>query len=199
MLNLSDTLVLSGIAKVDGFPVLTILDTEDGSSITVSNLANDRGWRMVEVDKPDNLEAATASISFSGGEIVRVRYDKERLKSTAQRKKFKKQARTQMAAAQARQDSGKGHGVPQDRVNMLRKIDQAELPKAYNPGAGKNSEESHRLHQTYVDRRMAGMSPQQRGAVGMLWKQQTTVNPKMPNRGASFVRILEHVANHHPK
>ena len=45
---------------------------------------------------------------------------------------------------------------------MLRKIQQAELPKAYNPGAGKNAEESHRLHQTYVDRRMAGMSAQQR-------------------------------------
>jgi hypothetical protein len=41
---------------------------------------------------------------------------------------------------------------------------------------------------------MAGMSARQRGLVGQMWQQQQTVNPNMSNRGASFVRILEHVA-----
>ena len=58
---------------------------------------------------------------------------------------------------------------------MLRRIDEAELPKGYNPGAGKNAEESHKLHQSYVDQRMSGMSDRQRGRVGQLWKEKQAV------------------------
>ena len=77
---------------------------------------------------------------------------------------------------------------------MLKKVDQRELPKGYNPGAGRNREEAHHLHQSYVDRRLAGMSERQRGLVGQMWQQQQTVQPNMSNRGASFVRVMEHVA-----
>lgn len=199
LLNVSDTLVLTGIAHVQGNPVLTILDTENGRSIAVSETPNERGWILKALTKSEALDTATASIAFQGGEIVRIRYDKERIKSTAQRMKFKSQARSQMAAGKARQTSGAGHGVPQERVNMLKKIDQSELPKGYKPGAGKNGEESHKLHQNYVDKRMAAMSDRQKGTVGQMWKQKVAVDPKMTNRGASFVRIMEYVANHHPK
>lgn len=202
-LNLSDTLVLSGVANVDGYPVLLVLDTEVGRSVTVSERPNEMGWRMVELQKPGDLESATASIAFGGGEIVRVRYDRERIESTAQRMRFKAKARSQVAAARSREQShtgpGPAHGVPQERVEMLRKIETTQLPDGYNPGAGKNAEEAHRLHQTFVDNRMAGMSARQRGMVGHLWKQQQAVNPGMRNRGASFVRIMEHVANHAPR
>ncbi|NNE91356.1 MAG: hypothetical protein HKN23_06885 [Verrucomicrobiales bacterium] len=201
-LNLSDTLVLTGVAQLDGKPVATLIDTEDGQSIAISETPNERGWKMVEFTGLNDLEVAVAAIAFESGEVVRIRYDRERIKSTAQRLKFKSQARAQQAAAKARaQSSGGGpaHGVPQERVAMLKKIDTRELPKGYNPGAGRNAEESHKLHQSYVDRRMGGMSPQQKGAVGQLWQQKVAVDPNMKNRGASFVRIMEHVAEHVPK
>ena len=82
---------------------------------------------------------------------------------------------------------------------MLERIDHNELPEGYNPGAGRNREQAHRLHQSYVDRRLAGMSERQRGRVGQLWKEKVAVDPMMKNRGASFVRIMEHVAENEPR
>ena len=202
-LNLSDTLVLTGVAEVDGRPVATLLDTEDGRSLAISELPNERGWRVVELRRPDDLDLAVATISVEGGDVIHVRHDLERVKSTAQRLKYKAQARAQMAAAEARarhhSGAGPAHGVPADRVAMLKKIGQSELPKGYNPGAGRNREESHQLHQDYVDQRMAGMTDRQRGRVGQLWKEQQAVDPNMSNRGASFVRIMEHVAENEPR
>ena len=125
---------------------------------------------------------------------------KSELRARDSGQRFKAQARSQIAAARARAQShtgnGPAHGVSSERVAMLKKIEQTELPKAYNPGAGRNSEEAHRLHQSYVNRRMAGMSERQRAAVGQMWKEKQAVDPGMANRGASFVRIMEHVANH---
>ncbi len=198
LLNLSDTLVLSGIALLGETQVLTIVDTEDGSSITVSEQANERGWHMVDIKNPDSLESATASISFEGGEIIRVRYNKERLALTHKRMGYKAQARAQIAKAKekARNHTGDGpaHGVSQQQVSLLNRISQIKLPEGYRPGDGRNAEESHRLHQNFVQQRMAQMSAVQKGQVGQLWQQQVAVNPQMPNRGAAFVRILEHVS-----
>ena len=41
---------------------------------------------------------------------------------------------------------------------------------------------------------MAGLKPEQRARVGQLWKEKRRLDPDMPNPGASFVRILTHVA-----
>lgn len=195
-LNLSDTLVLTGVAQMEGKLVATILDTEIGLSVAVSESPNNRGWKMIELARADDLEFAVASISVESGEVFRVRYDKERIKNTNQRLGFAAHARAQRQAAEARVSSngGGGHGVPEERVNALRQIDRNELPKGYNPGAGRNKEESHGLHQTYVDNRMASMSDRQKGMVSQMWKQKQAVAPAMPNRGASFVKIMEHVA-----
>ncbi|MDG2129013.1 MAG: sulfatase-like hydrolase/transferase, partial [Fuerstiella sp.] len=68
--------------------------------------------------------------------------------------------------------------------DLLTRIDKNPLPKGYD---GNN-------HQPYVDRIMAGLKPEQRARVGQLWKEKRRLNPDMPNPGASFVRILTHVA-----
>lgn len=202
-LDLSDTLVLTGVAQVNGKPLATLLDTEDGLSMAISEAPNDRGWKMVKLQRIDDLEAAVATIAVGSGDVIHVRHDRERIQSTAQRFRFKAKARAQMAEARERErnhmGNGPSHGVPAERVAMLRKIDQNDLPQGYNPGAGRNSEESHRLHQSYVDNRMAGMSDRQRGRVGQMWKEKQAVDPRMSNRGASFVRIMEHVAENEPR
>jgi hypothetical protein len=69
-------------------------------------------------------------------------------------------------------------------ARLLARIDRNELPAAYEPAK----------HQQYVDRRMEGLSPEQRGRIGQLWKAKERIDPDMPNRGASFVRIMEYVA-----
>ena len=197
--RLTDSLILTGIAHLGRTPVVALLDAEDGSSISISDSPNARGWRLVDLRGEEDLESAMVSMAFPTGEVIRIRHDKDRIKLTTQRMGFQRRAQAQRAAAMQRlrdraaNGGANSHGVPPERVNLLQKIDRSELPKGYNPGAGGTKEAAHRLHQSYVDRKLAGMSEQQRGRVGQLWSQQQAVNPLMKNRGASFVRIMEHV------
>jgi hypothetical protein len=195
-LFLSESLILTGVAKVDGKPVATLMDTEAAESIAVSERPTERGWKLVSMSETADIETAVVVIAVESGEAIKVRYDKERMKTASQRMKFAAQARSQQVTSrtQARSGGDRASNVPAERVAMLKQIDQRELPKGYNPGAGRNREESHNIHQSYVDRQMAGMSERQRGLVGQMWQQQQTVQPNMSNRGASFVRVMEHVA-----
>lgn len=66
---------------------------------------------------------------------------------------------------------------------LLEEIARRELPKDYPGGKG---------HQAFVDKwfKAAGA----KGAkVGQLWKEQERLFPKMKNRGASFIKILDYV------
>ncbi len=67
---------------------------------------------------------------------------------------------------------------------LLTRIDKTVLPAGYDPGK----------HQAYVDGRMKSLQSQQRGRIGLLWKQKRRLHPNMQNAGMSFVRILEYVA-----
>ena len=71
-----------------------------------------------------------------------------------------------------------------DTAKLLAHIDMNPLPKGYHGSR----------HQAYVDRVMAGLKPEQRVRVGQLWKEKRRLDPNMPNRGASFIKILTHVA-----
>ena len=75
------------------------------------------------------------------------------------------------------------HGAS-DTTTLLARIDKNDLPKGYHGSR----------HQAYVDKVMAGLKPEQRRRVGQLWKEKRRRDPDMPNPGASFVRILTHVA-----
>jgi len=41
---------------------------------------------------------------------------------------------------------------------------------------------------------MIGLSEGQRARIGQLWKEKEAMDPGMLNRGASFVKIMEYVA-----
>ena len=70
-------------------------------------------------------------------------------------------------------------------ADLLARIDKNPLPDGYQGSS----------HQAYVDRVMAGLKPEQRARVGELWKEKRRLDPNMPNPGASFVKILTHVAS----
>ncbi len=59
------------------------------------------------------------------------------------------------------------------------------IPKGYEPAK----------HQEYVDRCMAGLTEEQRNRIGRLWVEKQRIDPDMPNRGSSFVKIMAYVAN----
>lgn len=79
-LNLSDRLILTGIADVNGKPVATLMNKETKETYVVSEQPNLQGWKMVELAGNDDLERVSAKISIAGGEVVTVRYDEWSLK-----------------------------------------------------------------------------------------------------------------------
>ena len=81
-------------------------------------------------------------------------------------------------------------GVPDnDIAKLLARIDKNDLPDGYHGSR----------HQPYVDRIMAGLKPEQRARVGQLWKEKRRLDSDMPNPGASFVKILTHIAEENQK
>ncbi len=69
-------------------------------------------------------------------------------------------------------------------AELLAQIDAGELPKGYEPTN----------HQQYVDGRIGELSEEQRGRLAQLWKVREKLDPDMPNRGNSFVKIMSYVA-----
>jgi hypothetical protein len=75
-LNLSDSLVLTGIAYIDGKPVATILNKSTKESFVVSDEPNAQGWKLAEASASNTLTRTQAKI-LVGNEIVTVRYSTE--------------------------------------------------------------------------------------------------------------------------
>jgi len=79
-LNLSDSLILTGVARFDGKPIATLMDRETKQTYVISDVPNPQGWKMVDISSGADLETVMAKISVAGGEVVTVRFDENRLK-----------------------------------------------------------------------------------------------------------------------
>jgi hypothetical protein len=75
-LNLSDSLVLTGIAYIEGKPVATILNKATKESYVVSDEPNAQGWKLAETSASHTLTRTQAKLVV-GSEIVTVRYSDE--------------------------------------------------------------------------------------------------------------------------
>jgi hypothetical protein len=74
MVNMSDNLVLTGIAYIDGKPVATVFNKETKQSFVVSEEPNFQGWTLSEALPTPDITRSQAKITI-GGEVVSVRYD----------------------------------------------------------------------------------------------------------------------------
>ncbi len=79
-LNLSDSLILTGVARINDKPVATLMNRETKETYVISDTPNSQGWKMVDISAGDDLEKVAAKISVSGGEVVTVRFDEAQLK-----------------------------------------------------------------------------------------------------------------------
>jgi hypothetical protein len=80
-LDLSQSLILTGFARIEGDLYATLLDRETKETHVVSKAANPQGWRMVAVAGDQNdLETVTAQIAMASGEVFAVRFDEQQWK-----------------------------------------------------------------------------------------------------------------------
>lgn len=73
IVSISDSLVLTGMAYVDGKPVVTIFDKDAKQSIVVSEEPNLKGWKLVGAQPSEKIDRAQAKISI-GGETFSIRH-----------------------------------------------------------------------------------------------------------------------------
>lgn len=78
MLDLSDTLKLTGIAYVRGRPVATLINKTTKQTYVVSEEPNAMGWRLTGVSANPQMKAAEVRIMV-GGEVVSIRYSEAQL------------------------------------------------------------------------------------------------------------------------
>lgn len=82
-LGFSDTIILTGIARIENDTFATLLDTKTYESHVVSKTTNSLGWQLVGVRGSEaNLETLSAKIQIAGGQVVSVRYQKPPPRST---------------------------------------------------------------------------------------------------------------------
>lgn len=77
-LDLSRSLVLTGIARIEDETVATVVNLQTRQSYTLSQKEpNPDGWQLVEVKgEASDVESLTAMVKVGGAEIVSVRYEK---------------------------------------------------------------------------------------------------------------------------
>ena len=78
VLSLSDSLVLTGVAKIPGSTVVTVLNTATNESFVVSNEPNAQGWSLISVEGKGNLRNVVANVDTGTQQIV-IRFDPRQL------------------------------------------------------------------------------------------------------------------------
>ena len=73
IVSISDSLVLTGMAYVNGKPVVTIFDKNEKQSLVVTEEPNLKGWKLIEARPTANLDYAQAKIAI-GGETFSIRH-----------------------------------------------------------------------------------------------------------------------------
>ena len=163
-LDLSKSLVLSGIGNIDGELFATLFDRETRETHIVSRSSNPRGWQIVGVDGDRaDLETVTARIAVEGGEVFSVRFDETQLKPEPSRLPAIPREQADRIAQQARNYregiSGDGFPGPPPReiADKLSKLSEEnrkrliyEMEKMRNRGA--SSEERRQTFVRLVDR-----------------------------------------------
>jgi hypothetical protein len=120
MVNMSDNLVLTGIANIQGKPVATIYNKETKESYVVSEEPNIQGWKLNEAMQTPDITRSQAKITI-GGEVVSVRYDSTVM--TAENMKKDKKDRGQ--------GGGRGEGEGGDRLRRSGRGPSDEDRKRY--------------------------------------------------------------------
>jgi hypothetical protein len=78
ILSLSDSLVLSGVARLPAGNVVTVWDRAAARSFIVTSTPNPQGWKLVDLGGSTDLRSVAATIA-AGDQKLTLRFDPDRL------------------------------------------------------------------------------------------------------------------------
>ncbi|MFT5468383.1 MAG: hypothetical protein ACI8UO_003492 [Verrucomicrobiales bacterium] len=126
-LNLSDSLVLTGVMNFGELTTATVRDTESQEIYVVSEVANPQGWKMESVDvdpnNPSDLAKMTANILVAGGASVQVRFDERQIKPQGGR------PAGGSPSSGEKKPSGEHRGPPPEVMAKLQKLNDEQRKK----------------------------------------------------------------------
>ncbi len=75
-LNINKSLILTGMARIEGETVATMLDLETHRSYALfKGEVSEEGWQLVEINgDPSDVETLTAKVRVNGADVVSIRY-----------------------------------------------------------------------------------------------------------------------------
>lgn len=78
-LNDPGSMVLTGYCCVNGKPIVFVKETGTGQTHRITDTPNEKGWKLVEVERNANLSHMSAKIAVEGGESMEIRYEESSL------------------------------------------------------------------------------------------------------------------------
>ena len=163
-LNLPNSIQLTGVARIDGKLVATLLDPQTSEAYSVSETPNELGWRLVEVSSGSELEDVTAKVIIGGGEEILVRYSDRQLRPTENVKKT----------------------VRKDNIRVPTEVDRRPKPTDEERRKFGEYVKKKMAGMTEEQRRKVGEI--------MREKYKANPNMSDRQRGETFYRVLNHVA-----
>lgn len=131
-LNLSDSLILTGVAEVDDEQVATLLNKETNETFVVSSQLNSQGWKMVELKNDPDLEKVAAKVSVEGGEVVTIRYSAFQLKPGQTRPGGGPPVDAAESREKGRGDGDGRRGPPSEMREKMGKLSEEQRGKLFD-------------------------------------------------------------------
>jgi len=153
-LDLSDSLVLTGIAYIQGKPVVTILNKAKKESYVVSEVPNAQGWKLAETSATVQLNKTQAKIMV-GSEVVTVRYSAEQLSPESMKKGGFKPGGGESGRGEDRgrgddrRDRGRPSPETMKRIGALSEASKAKLGEEWRNSREKLQNASPEERQAY--------------------------------------------------
>jgi|GEM_PF-5575848 len=77
-LNAAESYVLTGVARFDGKPMVTMVNTATGERISLTTEANPLGWKLLDVQNDPNPRNISARVVINGEEVS-IRFNERQL------------------------------------------------------------------------------------------------------------------------
>ncbi len=81
-LNAAESYVLTGVARFDGKPMVTMLNTATGERITLTTESNSLGWRLIDLNNDPNPRNIMARVTINGEEVA-IRFNERQISPDA--------------------------------------------------------------------------------------------------------------------
>ncbi len=169
VVDYTDSLLLTGVAYVDGKPLATLMDKATKKNYVVSETPNAQGWRLAGATVGSQLRATQIKLQV-GDEVVTIRYSDSQI--NPQKKALSTEVKMPTEQEAIIKDSSGNTFV---RTSLY--LSEADRDKYHN-GISREAHDQYRDTMRNNTEKLLTMSPEQRAAFAKQVLDQVSANDK---------------------